>query len=100
LHKQGYSSPELTFAEGGSAGSLLTGATANIRPDLFAGIISEVPFVDVLTTMLDKSVPLTTGEYDEWGNPEEKKYYDYMRSYSPYDNVKKQKYPAMLIPPD
>ncbi|MCD6557066.1 MAG: S9 family peptidase, partial [Bacteroidales bacterium] len=97
LQKAGYSSPEKTFAEGGSAGGLLTGAVSNMRPDLYAGIISEVPFVDVVTTMLDESIPLTTGEYDEWGDPHEKKYYDYMLSYSPYDNVKKQDYPAMLI---
>ncbi len=97
LQKKAYSSPDFTFAEGGSAGGLLTGAVANMRPDLYAGIISEVPFVDVVTTMLDESVPLTTGEYDEWGNPHEKKYYDYMLSYSPYDNVKKQNYPSMLI---
>ncbi len=97
LHKKGFSTSELTFAEGGSAGGLLTGAVSNMRPDLYAGIISEVPFVDVVTTMLDKSLPLTTGEYDEWGNPEKEKYYKYMLSYSPYDNVKKQDYPAMLI---
>ena len=97
LQKTGYSSPEQTFAEGGSAGGLLTGVVSNIQPDLYAGIISEVPFVDVVTTMLDESIPLTTGEYDEWGDPHEKKYYDYMLSYSPYDNVKKQDYPAMLI---
>ncbi len=97
LQKQGYSKPELTFAMGGSAGGLLTGAVSNMRPDLYIGIISQVPFVDVITTMLDESIPLTTGEYNEWGNPNEKKYYDYMLSYSPYDQVKKQKYPAMLI---
>ncbi|NOZ33818.1 MAG: S9 family peptidase [Chlorobi bacterium] len=97
LQDLGYSSPEYTFAEGGSAGGLLTGAVSNMHPDLYAGIIAEVPFVDVVTTMLDESVPLTTGEYDEWGNPHKKKYYDYMLSYSPYDNVKKQAYPAMLI---
>ncbi len=97
LQKNGYSSPKKTFAMGGSAGGLLTGAVSNMRPDLYLGIISEVPFVDVITTMLDETIPLTTGEYDEWGNPNEKKYYDYMLSYSPYDQVKKQKYPAMLI---
>ncbi len=97
LQDLGYSSPNLTFAEGGSAGGLLTGAVSNMQPELYAGIISEVPFVDVVTTMLDESIPLTTGEYDEWGNPHEKKYYDYMLSYSPYDNVKKQNYPAMMI---
>jgi len=97
LQKKGYSSSDITFAMGGSAGGLLTGAISNMRPDLYAGIISEVPFVDVVTTMLDESIPLTTGEYDEWGNPNEKKYYDYMLSYSPYDQVKKQNYPSMFI---
>ncbi len=97
LHDLKYSSPKLTFARGGSAGGLLTGAVANMRPDLYTGIIAEVPFVDVITTMLDESIPLTTGEYDEWGNPNDQKYYDYMLSYSPYDNVKKQAYPAMFI---
>ena len=75
------------FAEGGSAGGLLVGAVANMAPDLFKGIIAAVPWVDVVTTMLDDTIPLTTSEYDEWGNPNDKKYYDYMLSYSPYDNV-------------
>lgn len=97
LQDIGYTTPDLTFAEGGSAGGLLTGAVSNMKPDLYTGIISEVPFVDVVTTMLDETIPLTTGEYDEWGNPHKKKYYDYMLSYSPYDNVKKQDYPAMMI---
>ena len=73
------------------------GAVVNMAPELYNGIIAAVPFVDVLTTMLDDSIPLTTGEYDEWGNPNEKNYYDYMKSYSPYDNVKEQDYPNMLI---
>jgi oligopeptidase B len=85
------------FAMGGSAGGLLIGAVVNMRPDLFRGVIAAVPFVDVVTTMLDESIPLTTGEYDEWGNPNEKEYYDYMLSYSPYDNVEAKGYPAMLV---
>ncbi len=85
------------FACGGSAGGLLMGAVANMRPDLYTGIIAQVPFVDVVTTMLDESIPLTTGEFDEWGNPKDKTYYDYMLSYSPYDQVKAQDYPAMLV---
>lgn len=82
---------------GGSAGGLLMGVVANKRPELFAGIIAQVPFVDVLTTMLDEDLPLTTSEYNEWGNPQNKIYYDYIKSYSPYDNVSKQEYPAMLV---
>ena len=85
------------FAVGGSAGGLLVGAVANMAPDLFKGIVAAVPFVDVVTTMLDDTIPLTTGEWDEWGNPNEKKYYDYMLSYSPYDNVTEQDYPAILV---
>ncbi len=73
------------------------GAIANMRPDLYKGIIAEVPFVDVVTTMLDESIPLTTGEFDEWGNPKVKEYYDYMKSYSPYDNVEAKDYPNMLV---
>ncbi len=92
-----YTSPSHLYAEGGSAGGLLMGAIANIAPDLYNGIIAQVPFVDVLTTMLDDTIPLTTGEYDEWGNPDVKKYYNYMKSYSPYDNVKVQEYPTMYI---
>jgi oligopeptidase B len=75
------------FAAGGSAGGLLMGAVINLRPELYRGIIAWVPFVDVVTTMLDEDIPLTTGEFDEWGNPKEKAFYDYMLSYSPYDNV-------------
>ena len=97
LVEKGYTSPSKMFAMGGSAGGLLVGAVANMRPDLWKGVIAQVPFVDVVTTMLDESIPLTTGEYDEWGNPNEKQYYDYMLSYSPYDNVEAKAYPAMLI---
>jgi len=97
LIEQGYTSKEKLFAEGGSAGGLLMGAVANMRPDLYKGIIAQVPFVDVVTTMLDETIPLTTSEFDEWGNPEDSVYYKYMLSYSPYDQVKKQDYPAMLI---
>jgi oligopeptidase B len=92
-----FTSSEHLYAEGGSAGGLLMGVIANESPELYNGIIAQVPFVDVVTTMLDDSIPLTTGEYDEWGNPNNKKYYDYMLSYSPYDNVKQQKYPNMYI---
>ncbi len=97
LEKQGYTHRSKMFAMGGSAGGLLVGAVANMAPELWRGIIAQVPFVDVVTTMLDESIPLTTGEYDEWGNPNEKKYYDYMLSYSPYDNVEAKAYPAMLV---
>ncbi len=89
--------PEKLFAMGRSAGGLLMGAISNVRPDLFKGIVAEVPFVDAVTTMLDSSIPLTTGEYDEWGDPNQKEYYDYVLSYSPYDNVEGKAYPAMLI---
>ncbi len=82
---------------GGSAGGLLMGAIANMAPDKYRGLVAHVPFVDVVTTMLDESIPLTTNEFDEWGNPKQKVYYDYMLSYSPYDQVKKQAYPAMLV---
>ncbi|WP_324027905.1 S9 family peptidase [Maribacter sp. BPC-D8] len=85
------------YAMGGSAGGLLMGAIINMQPDIYNGVIAAVPFVDVVTTMLDDSIPLTTGEYDEWGNPNEKEYYDYMKSYSPYDNVIAQEYPNMLV---
>ncbi len=95
--EQKYTSPEHLYAEGGSAGGLLMGAVVNMAPQLYNGVIAQVPFVDVVTTMLDDSIPLTTGEYDEWGNPNEKEYYDYMKSYSPYDNVVAQEYPNMLI---
>lgn len=92
-----FTNPKKLFAEGGSAGGLLMGAVANMRPDLFKGIIAAVPFVDAVTTMLDDSIPLTTSEFDEWGNPRKKEYYDYMLSYSPYDNVEAKDYPAMLV---
>lgn len=92
-----YTSPAHLYAEGGSAGGLLMGAVINMNPELFNGIIAAVPFVDVVTTMLDESIPLTTGEYDEWGNPNNKDSYEYMLSYSPYDNVKAQNYPNMLV---
>ena len=82
---------------GGSAGGLLIGAVINMAPDLFNGMVAAVPFVDVLTTMLDDSIPLTTGEYNEWGNPNEEAYYHYIKSYSPYDNVERKDYPAMLV---
>ena len=85
------------FAMGGSAGGLLMGAVANMAPALYRGMVAQVAFVDVVTTMLDESIPLTTGEYEEWGNPNEKVYYDYMKSYSPYDNVTAQVYPNMLV---
>ena len=94
---EGITSPGKLFAMGGSAGGLLIGAVANMAPQLFKGMVAQVPFVDVLTTMLDDSIPLTTGEYEEWGNPNEKKFYDYIKSYSPYDNIKAQAYPDMLV---
>lgn len=97
LIQEGYTSAEHCYAMGGSAGGLLMGVISNERPDLYNGIIAQVPFVDVVTTMLDESIPLTTGEYDEWGNPNIKEYYDYMLSYSPYDQVKEQDYTNMLI---
>lgn len=92
-----YTSAAHLYAEGGSAGGLLMGAIVNMNPELYNGVIAQVPFVDVVTTMLDDTIPLTTGEYDEWGNPNEKVYYDYMLSYSPYDQVKKQDYPNMYV---
>ncbi|NHN25168.1 S9 family peptidase [Flavobacterium jejuense] len=92
-----YTSPEHLYAEGGSAGGLLMGAIVNMAPELYNGVIAQVPFVDVVTTMLDDTIPLTTGEYDEWGNPNEKESYDYMKSYSPYDNVVAQEYPNMYV---
>ncbi|NTU52069.1 MAG: S9 family peptidase, partial [Candidatus Aminicenantes bacterium] len=97
LVAQKFTQPGRLFAEGGSAGGLLMGAVVNMRPDLFKGALVGVPFVDVITTMLDKSIPLTTGEFDEWGNPEVKEYYDYMLSYSPYDRLEAKAYPAMFV---
>jgi len=97
LVRQGYAAPDRVAAYGGSAGGLLMGAIANMASRKYRVILSQVPFVDVVTTMLDPSIPLTTNEYDEWGNPELEDCYDYMLSYSPYDNLSKQAYPAMFI---
>jgi oligopeptidase B len=97
LIQEEYTKREKIFAMGGSAGGLLMGAVINLEPGLFKGVIAAVPFVDVVTTMLDESIPLTTGEFDEWGNPKDKPYYDYMLSYSPIDNVAEKKYPNLLI---
>ena len=94
---QKYTSPSHLYAEGGSAGGLLMGVILNTNADLYNGVIAQVPFVDVVTTMLDDTIPLTTGEYDEWGNPNNKKYYNYMKSYSPYDNVQKINYPNIYV---
>lgn len=97
LIDQKYTNSDKLFALGGSAGGLLMGAILNLEPDLYKGVVAAVPFVDVVTTMLDETIPLTTFEYDEWGNPNIKKYYDYMMKYSPYDNVKKMNYPNILV---
>lgn len=97
LIRNGYTGPDRLFISGGSAGGLLVGAVLNMRPDLFKGAIAAVPWVDVVTTMLDAGIPLTTAEYDEWGNPNDKVYYDYMLSYSPYDNVEAKDYPNILV---
>ena len=97
LVKEKYTSKRHIYANGGSAGGLLMGAVVNLRPDLFNGVIAEVPFVDVITTMSDPTIPLTTSEYKEWGNPANKEEYEYMKSYSPYDNVEKKEYPNMLV---
>lgn len=97
LIEQKFTSPAHLYAEGGSAGGLLMGVVLNDAPELYNGVIAQVPFVDVVTTMLDDTIPLTTGEYDEWGNPNKKEYYEYMKSYSPYDNVKAQDYPNIYI---
>jgi len=97
LIENNYTSARHLYAMGGSAGGLLMGAVMNQAPKLYNGIVAQVPFVDVLTTMLDDSIPLTTGEYDEWGNPNQKEYYDYMKSYSPYDNIEKKDYPNLLV---
>jgi len=97
LVKEGYAAPDRVAANGGSAGGLLMGAVANMAPKDYKVIIAQVPFVDVVTTMLDESIPLTTNEFDEWGNPKDGKYYDYMLSYSPYDNVARQDYPALFV---
>jgi len=97
LIQQQYTAPDRLFAMGCSAGGLLMGAIVNLRPDLYRGVVAAVPFVDVVTTMLDESIPLTTGEFEEWGNPKKQEYYDYMLSYSPYDNVEAKAYPNLLV---
>ena len=97
LISEGYTSKDHLYAMGGSAGGLLMGAIVNMAPELYKGVIAAVPFVDVVTTMLDDSIPLTTGEYDEWGNPNELEYYNYIKTYSPYDNVANHDYPNMLV---
>lgn len=97
LAKQKFTSPDHLYAYGGSAGGLLMGAIVNMRPDLWRGVVAEVPFVDVITTMLDQTIPLTSIEFDEWGNPRNKEFYDYMKSYSPYDNVERKQYPNLLV---
>lgn len=97
LKGEGYSAPDQLFAMGGSAGGLLMGAVVNMAGEEYRGVIAAVPFVDVVTTMLDESIPLTTGEYDEWGNPNDEAFYYYIKSYSPYDNVEAKAYPNMLV---
>ncbi len=97
LIARGYGDPSLIYGMGGSAGGMLMGAAVNMRPELFHGIVAQVPFVDVVTTMLDESIPLTIGEFEEWGNPADETYYRYMKQYSPYDNVRAQHYPHMLV---
>jgi oligopeptidase B len=97
LIERRYAAKDKVFAMGGSAGGLLMGAIANTSADHYRGIVAQVAFVDVVTTMLDETIPLTTNEYDEWGDPKDREYYDYMLSYSPYDNVGRQAYPAMLV---
>jgi oligopeptidase B len=97
LQQDGTIDPSRTFAMGGSAGGLLMGAVVNMAPELYRGVVAAVPFVDVITTMLDESIPLTTGEFKEWGNPKEKAAYDYMLSYSPYDQVSAQAYPNLMV---
>ncbi|MBL7944021.1 MAG: S9 family peptidase [Flavobacteriales bacterium] len=97
LVQEKYGATDKLFAMGGSAGGLLMGAVTNMAPDLWKGVVSAVPFVDVINTMLDETIPLTTGEFDEWGNPKDKTYFDYMMTYSPYDNIKAMKYPNILI---
>lgn len=97
LLKKNYTQPKHLYAMGGSAGGMLMGGVINMSPDLWNGVVAAVPFVDVVTTMLDESIPLTTGEYEEWGNPNEKKYFDYMLSYSPYDQVEAKNYPHLLV---
>ena len=97
LIDEGYTSADHLYAYGGSAGGLLMGAVLNMAPELYNGVLAAVPFVDVVTTMLDEDIPLTSGEWDEWGDPNEKEFYDYMLSYSPYDNVAAQDYPNIMV---
>ena len=97
LINEKYTSPSKLAAMGGSAGGLLMGAVVNMRPELYQTIVAQVPFVDVINTMLDETLPLTTGEYEEWGNPNEEEFYSYMLSYSPYDNIVAQSYPNILV---
>ena len=97
LVKEGYTSSEHLYAQGGSAGGLLMGAVVNMKPELWNGVVAAVPFVDVVSTMIDETIPLTTFEWDEWGDPRKKEYYEYMKSYSPYDNVEAKDYPNMLV---
>ena len=97
LVKENYTSNSHLYAMGGSAGGLLMGAIINIKPELWNGVVAAVPFVDVINTMLDETIPLTTGEFDEWGNPKDENFYHYIKSYSPYDNVEAKNYPSMLI---
>lgn len=97
LIDEGFTNSDHLYAQGGSAGGLLMGAVANIAPEMWNGVIAQVPFVDVISTMLDESIPLTTGEFDEWGNPKDQEYYEYILSYSPYDNVEAKNYPNMLV---
>src|SRR4029079_6118345 len=92
-----YTDSSKLVIQGGSAGGLLMGAVTNMRPNLFRAVVAEVPFLDVINTMLDATLPLTTGEYEEWGNPNDKEYYEYMKSYSPYDNLTARDYPLMLV---
>jgi oligopeptidase B len=97
LIEQGYTSAQHLYAEGASAGGLLMGAVVNMAPELYNGVIAGVPFVDAITTMLDASIPLTAGEFEEWGNPQDKTFYDYMLSYSPYDQVSARDYPNLFV---
>src|SRR5690606_12646390 len=92
-----YAAPGHLYAQGGSAGGLLMGAVINQKPELWNGVIADVPFVDVVNTMLDESIPLTTNEFDEWGNPKNKDAYTYIKSYSPYENIEKKGYPNLLV---
>ena len=97
LVQEGYSAADALFGMGGSAGGLLIGAVINLEPSIWKGVVAAVPFVDVVTTMLDETIPLTTFEYDEWGNPNDPKFYEYIKSYSPYDNIEAKAYPNMLV---